>query len=99
MRSILIQSVNEDPGKKAKETQNRKPLVALFDIPGIQSTYSIPGPTQGTQKPGIKYDYNHVRIDCTGRERVYNLTYPPYRGNVLDLGLFLIVVCTIFTSV
>ena len=36
-----------DEKMKGKETENRKPFVALDDIPGLQFTYSIPAPTQG----------------------------------------------------
>ena len=31
--------------RQKKETEIRKPLVASYDMPGIQWTYSIPGPT------------------------------------------------------
>ena len=41
---ILFQSSDDDNDEKKKETQNRKALVALYDMPGIQWTYSIPGP-------------------------------------------------------
>ena len=51
MLFILIKSGDDhddnDGKKKEKETEDRKPLVGLYDIPGMQWTYSIPGPTQG----------------------------------------------------
>ena len=33
--------------KREKERENRKPLVTLYDMPGIQRTYSNPGATEG----------------------------------------------------
>ena len=49
---ILIQpGVDDDDndGKKKgkKETENRKPLVTLYDRPGIQQAYSMPRPMWG----------------------------------------------------
>ena len=37
--------------KEGKETENGKPLVALYDISGIQWAYSIPGATQRLRIP------------------------------------------------
>ena len=38
---ILIQSGNDDGEMEVNETENRKPLVALYDMPGLEWTILI----------------------------------------------------------
>ena len=47
---MFIQSGDDAGGKRKNKKQtieNRKPLVALYDMPEIQWTYFIPRPTRG----------------------------------------------------
>ena len=47
MTMMMMMEKRKKKKRQKKETEIRKPLVTSYDMPGIQWTYSIPGPTQG----------------------------------------------------
>ena len=47
MIAMMMMMMERRKKKEKKETEIIKPLVASYDMPGIQWTYSIPGPHRG----------------------------------------------------